>query len=109
VVAPRLKGRYILVRYADDLVMAFEDHLHRVSAHRVGGLADGDAGKPEKVFCRKSPAICCDERTRFREVTAYWRRFLALFDLVLRVSCGRSWSCSGQSEALRPRQQMLDR
>jgi RNA-directed DNA polymerase len=27
VVAPRLKGRYILVRYADDLVMAFEDHL----------------------------------------------------------------------------------
>jgi group II intron reverse transcriptase/maturase len=26
-VAPRLKGRYILVRYADDLVMAFEDHL----------------------------------------------------------------------------------
>jgi group II intron reverse transcriptase/maturase len=27
VVAPRLKGRYILVRYADDLVLAFEDHL----------------------------------------------------------------------------------
>jgi group II intron reverse transcriptase/maturase len=27
VVAPRLKGRHILVRYADDLVMAFEDHL----------------------------------------------------------------------------------
>jgi RNA-directed DNA polymerase len=27
VVAPRLKGRYILARYADDLVMAFEDHL----------------------------------------------------------------------------------
>jgi RNA-directed DNA polymerase len=27
VVAPRLKGRYILVRYADDLVVAFEDHL----------------------------------------------------------------------------------
>jgi RNA-directed DNA polymerase len=27
VVTPRLKGRYILVRYADDLVMAFEDHL----------------------------------------------------------------------------------
>jgi len=27
VVAARLKGRYILVRYADDLVMAFEDHL----------------------------------------------------------------------------------
>jgi hypothetical protein len=27
VVAARLKGRYVLVRYADDLVMAFEDHL----------------------------------------------------------------------------------
>ena len=27
VVAPRLKGRHVLVRYADDLVMAFEDHL----------------------------------------------------------------------------------
>lgn len=26
-VVPRLKGRSILVRYADDLVMAFEDHL----------------------------------------------------------------------------------
>jgi group II intron reverse transcriptase/maturase len=32
VVRPRLKGRCILVRYADDAVMAFEDHL---SAKRV--------------------------------------------------------------------------
>jgi RNA-directed DNA polymerase len=31
-VRPRLKGRCILVRYADDVVMAFEDHL---SAKRV--------------------------------------------------------------------------
>jgi len=35
VVAARLKGRYILVRYADDLVMAFEDHL---DAKRVFGV-----------------------------------------------------------------------
>jgi group II intron reverse transcriptase/maturase len=35
VVRPRLKGRCILVRYADDLVMAFEDFL---SAKRVLGV-----------------------------------------------------------------------
>ena len=43
---------------------------HRVSVR---------SGKPKKVFGRKSPATCCcDERTRFREITAYGRRFLAL-------------------------------
>jgi len=37
VVAPRLKGRYILVRYADDLVMAFEDHLDAGRVFRALG------------------------------------------------------------------------
>jgi hypothetical protein len=37
VVEPRLKGRYILVRYADDLVMAFEDHLDAKRVFRVLG------------------------------------------------------------------------
>ena len=35
VVSQRLKGRYILVRYADDLVMAFEDHLDAKRVFRV--------------------------------------------------------------------------
>jgi group II intron reverse transcriptase/maturase len=37
VVAPRLKGRHILVRYADDLVMAFEDHLDARRVFRALG------------------------------------------------------------------------
>ncbi len=37
VVAPRLKGRYILVRYADDLVLAFEDHLDARRVFRALG------------------------------------------------------------------------
>jgi len=37
VMAPRLKGRYILVRYADDLVMAFEDHLDAGRVFRALG------------------------------------------------------------------------
>jgi group II intron reverse transcriptase/maturase len=37
VVASRLKGRYILVRYADDLVMAFEDHLDARRVFRALG------------------------------------------------------------------------
>jgi RNA-directed DNA polymerase len=37
VVEPRLKGRYVLVRYADDLVMAFEDHLDAKRVFRVLG------------------------------------------------------------------------
>ncbi len=41
VARPRLKGRYLLVRYADDAVMAFEDHLSGkrmldVSGKRLG-------------------------------------------------------------------------
>lgn len=37
VVETRLKGRYILVRYADDVVMAFEDHLDAKRVFRVLG------------------------------------------------------------------------
>ncbi|MDO9714272.1 reverse transcriptase domain-containing protein [Paracraurococcus lichenis] len=37
VVAPRLKGRYILVRYADDLVLAFEGHLDARRVFRALG------------------------------------------------------------------------
>jgi RNA-directed DNA polymerase len=37
VVKPRLKGRYILVRYADDLVLAFEDHLDARRVFRALG------------------------------------------------------------------------
>ncbi|WP_284694333.1 group II intron reverse transcriptase/maturase [Rhodoplanes serenus] len=37
VVRPRLKGRCILVRYADDVVMAFEDHLSAKRALDVLG------------------------------------------------------------------------
>jgi RNA-directed DNA polymerase len=36
-VEPRLEGRYILVRYADDLVMAFEGHLDALRVFRVLG------------------------------------------------------------------------
>jgi retron-type reverse transcriptase len=37
VVEPRLKGRHTLVRYADDLVMAFEDHLDAKRVFHVLG------------------------------------------------------------------------
>jgi group II intron reverse transcriptase/maturase len=37
VVSQHLKGRYILVRYADDLVMAFEDHLDAKRVFRALG------------------------------------------------------------------------
>jgi len=37
VVGERLKGRYTLVRYADDFVMAFEDHLDAKRVFRVLG------------------------------------------------------------------------
>lgn len=37
VVSEHLKGRYILVRYADDLVMAFEDHLDAKRVFRALG------------------------------------------------------------------------
>jgi RNA-directed DNA polymerase len=38
VVGERLKGRYVLARYADDFVMAFEDHLDAKRVFRVLGL-----------------------------------------------------------------------
>lgn len=37
VVGERLKGQYVLVRYADDFVMAFEDHLDAKRVFRVLG------------------------------------------------------------------------
>ena len=44
VARPRLKGRCILVRYADDLVMAFEDHLAAKRALAVLGKRLGRYG-----------------------------------------------------------------
>ena len=46
VVEPRLKGRHTLIRYADDFVMAFEDHLDAKRVFHVLGQRLNRYGSP---------------------------------------------------------------
>jgi group II intron reverse transcriptase/maturase len=97
-VAPRLKGRYILVRYADDLVMAFEDHLDATRVFRVLGLRLNRFGltlHPEKSrfidFRFRRPGGVCHPATSgstfdFLGFTHVWGRSLKGKNVVRQVT-----------------------
>jgi group II intron reverse transcriptase/maturase len=97
-VAPRLKGRYVLVRYADDLVMAFEDHIDASRVFRVLGLRlnrFGLALHPEKSrfidFRSRRPNGVCHPATNgstfdFLGFTHVWGRSLRGNNVVRQVT-----------------------